>query len=123
MDGGIDLDRLPVVVDEGEVEIRAVEAGDLTISRVKLAKGHDARARFKGLPDDLCQCPHWGYVIKGSLRVWTADGSSDIVAGQAFFWPPGHAPEALEETEFLEISPTDELQALYTHLAALGEPA
>ncbi len=23
---------------------------------------------FQGLPDDRCQCPHWGYVIKGELR-------------------------------------------------------
>jgi hypothetical protein len=89
----------------------------LTISRVKLAKGHDARALFKGLPDDLCQCPHWGYVIRGRLRVWTAEGASDVRAGQAFYWPPGHAPEALEETEFLEISPTGQLRSLYEHLA------
>jgi hypothetical protein len=37
----------------------------------------------------------------------------------AFYWPPGHAPEAIEECEFLEISPTDELRSLYEHLAAL----
>jgi hypothetical protein len=119
VDGVFDLDRLPVVVDEDDIEIRAREAGELTISRVRLAKGHDARRVFKGLPGDLCQCPHWGYVITGSLRVWTADGSSDLRAGQAFYWAPGHAPEALEDTEFLEISPTDELRALYEHLAAL----
>lgn len=122
MEGGIDLTRLPVVVSEDEVEIRAREAGELTISRVALAKGHDARGLFRGLPDDLCQCPHWGYVIRGSLRVWTADGSSEFHAGQAFYWPPGHAPEALEDTEFLEISPTRELHALYAHLAALRAP-
>jgi hypothetical protein len=119
MDGAIDLDRMPLVVDEDDIEIRAREAGELTVSRVKLAKGHDARVVFKGLPGDLCQCPHWGYVISGSLRVWTADGSSDLHAGQAFYWAPGHAPEALEDSEFLEISPTDELRSLYAHLAEL----
>jgi quercetin dioxygenase-like cupin family protein len=109
------------VVDEADVEIRATQAGELTISRVTLAKGHDARNVFKGLPDDLCQCPHWGYVIRGRLRVWTAEGASEIQAGQAFYWPPGHAPEALEDSEFLEISPTDQLRTLYDHLAELHE--
>ena len=121
VNGGLDLDRLPVVVDGGEVEIRAREAGELTVSRVRLARGHDARPLFKGLPGDLCQCPHWGYIIKGRLRVWTADGASEFHQGQAFYWPPGHAPEALEDSEFLEISPTRQLRALYEHLARLGE--
>jgi hypothetical protein len=123
VNGGLDLDRLPVVVDAGEVEIRAREAGELTVSRVKLARGHDARPLFKGLPGDLCQCPHWGYIIKGRLRVWTADGASEFHQGQAFYWPPGHAPEALEDSEFLEISPTRQLRALYEHLARHGEQA
>ena len=30
---------------------------------------------FKGLPDDRCQCPHWGYVSKGSFTVTYLDGS------------------------------------------------
>jgi hypothetical protein len=121
MENGLDLDRLPVVVDGDGVVIRATEAGELTISLVRLATGHDARPLFKGLPGDLCQCPHWGYVIKGRLRVWTANGASELVAGQAFYWPPGHAPEALEDAEFLEISPTQELHALYDHLAASAQ--
>jgi hypothetical protein len=116
---GVDLDRLPLVVDDDGVVIRATEAGELTISLVRLAQGHDARPLFKGLPDGLCQCPHWGYVIKGRLRLWTANGASVLVAGQAFYWPPGHAPEALDDAEFLEISPTRELQVLYEHLAAI----
>ncbi len=116
MQGGIDLDQLPIVVSGDGVEIRAEEAGDLTVALVRLAAGHDARPLFKGLPDNLCQCPHWGYVIKGALRVWTAEGSATFRAGQAFYWPPGHAPEALEDTDFLEISPTRELRALYAHV-------
>jgi hypothetical protein len=113
---GIDLASLPVVVDGPGVEIRGTEAGALTVALVRLEKGHDARPLFKGLPDDLCQCPHWGYVIRGTLRVWTSDGSELCTAGQAFYWPPGHAPEALEDTEFLEISPTDELAVLQAHV-------
>jgi hypothetical protein len=117
VEGGIDLEALPLIVRADGVEIRARATGELTTALVRLERGHDARPLFKGLPDDLCQCPHWGFVIKGALRVWTAEGSVVCSAGQAFYWPPGHAPEALEDTEFLELSPTRELEALYAHLA------
>ena len=36
-------------------------------------------SRSCGLPDDRCQCPHWGYVIKGSFRVTYLDGPDEIV--------------------------------------------
>jgi hypothetical protein len=117
MSPAFDLEQLPTAVSGDGVEIRATEAGELTVALVRLAQGHDARPLFKGLPGDLCQCPHWGYVIKGLLRVWTADGSALYRTGQAFYWPPGHAPEALEDTDFLEISPTRDLQALHAHVA------
>lgn len=120
MDAGIDLGALPLFVSGDGVEIRATEAGELTMALVRLEAGHDARPLFKGLPGDLCQCPHWGYIIKGTLRVWTAAGSDLYRAGQAFYWPPGHAPEALEDTDFLEISPTRDLEALHAHLARGG---
>jgi hypothetical protein len=120
VDGAIDLDQLPIVVSEDGVEIRAGETGELTTALVRLAKGHDARPLFKGLPGDLCQCPHWGYIISGALRVWTAEGSEVYRAGHAFYWPPGHAPEALEDAEFLEISPSEDLRALHAHVAGLG---
>ena len=117
MGGVIDFDALPVVVSGPDVEIRATEAGELTVARVRLKQGHDARPLFVGLPDDLCQCPHWGYIVSGALRVWTASGSEVYRAGQAFYWAPGHAPEALEDTEFVEISPTDGVKALYAHVS------
>src|SRR6187399_2597534 len=32
-----------------------------------LAKGVDTTPLFEGLEGDLCQCPHWGFVLKGQL--------------------------------------------------------
>jgi hypothetical protein len=116
----IDLDALPLVIEGLGVEIRGAEAGELTVALVRLEQGHDARPLFVGLPDDLCQCPHWGYVVSGRLRVWTATGSEDYRAGQAFYWPPGHAPEALEDSAFVEISPTEELRTMQEHVARGG---
>ena len=39
---------------------------------------------FRGLPDDRCQCDHWGYLFKGSFRVTYLDGPDEVVrAGEA----------------------------------------
>ena len=39
-----------------------------------LSSGVDTTALFEGLEGDLCQCPHWGYLLAGRLRMHTADG-------------------------------------------------
>jgi hypothetical protein len=67
---------------------------------------------FAGLPDDRCQCPHWGYVLKGRLTFRYADGSEDTMeAGEAYYAPPGHTPVLYAGTEVVEFSPTADLQA------------
>ena len=59
-----------------------------------------------GLPDDRCQCPHWGYLLKGSFRVTYLDGPDEIVrAGEAYHLRPGHFVQSLEPVELIELSP------------------
>ena len=36
---------------------------------VRLPAGADLRPATKGLPDDLCPCPHWGYMLEGRVRM------------------------------------------------------
>jgi hypothetical protein len=67
----------------------------------------DSAAFFRGLPDDRCQSPHWGYVIAGSLTFRYADGEETFRAGDAYFAPPGHTPMVSEGTEVVEFSPTE----------------
>jgi quercetin dioxygenase-like cupin family protein len=65
---------------------------------------------LKGLPANACQCPHWGYCFKGKLIVRYTEGHEETVtAGEAYYMPPGHVPEFLEDTETLEFSPKAEL--------------
>lgn len=64
---------------------------------------------FKGLPDDACQCPHWGYLFKGSFRVRYTDGHVETVReGDAYYLAPGHLFEAVEDCETVEFSPSGE---------------
>ena len=30
-------------------------------------KGLDVNALLEGLPNNMCHCPHWGYVVKGKM--------------------------------------------------------
>jgi hypothetical protein len=86
------------------------ELADYTVGFETYSEDADMAPLFKGLPDDRCQCPHWGVVLKGKLVYHYADGDDVITAGEAYFAPPGHRPEIFAGTEVVEFSPTDELQ-------------
>lgn len=67
----------------------------------------DVRDLLRGLPDDRCQCPHWGYVFAGKQVFHYADRDEVITAGQAYYAPPGHWPEVFAGTEIVEFSPIE----------------
>ena len=78
---------------------------------MSIRESHDLAPMLKGLPGDACQCPHWGYVFKGRLTWRYADREEVFEAGDAFYAPPGHAPEAEAGSEFVQFSPVEELRA------------
>ncbi len=85
--------------------------GGYTVGFETYTADADMGELFKGLPDDRCQCEHWGYVIKGKLKITYTDGSEEIInAGEAYYLRPGHVGESLEETQTVEFSPTAEWQ-------------
>jgi hypothetical protein len=46
----------------------------------------------------------------------TADGDRIYTAGQAFYWGPGHVPVALEDSAYVDFSPTEEFAAVIAHI-------
>jgi AraC-like ligand binding domain len=97
--------------DHGVAEDRHGEIDGCAVSFVSIRETHDLAPLLKGLPDDRCQCPHWGYVLKGRLIWRFADREEVCEAGDAFYVPPGHVPEAEAGSEFIQFSPTEELRA------------
>ena len=96
--------------DYGPVSDRNEDVGGYTVNFVTFHEDIDATPLLKGLPDDRCQCPHWGYVIKGRLKFRFADHEETIEAGDAFYLPPGHVPFSHEPgTEIVQWSPTEQL--------------
>ena len=84
--------------------------GGYTVAFETYTADADMAELFKGLPDDRCQCEHWGYVIKGKVGFRTADGEETYETGDAYYAPPGHTPVLYAGTEVVEFSPTKELQ-------------
>ena len=97
------------VDDYGPVEDRHADVDGYTISFLTFRQDIDGTPLLKGLPDDRCQCPHWGYVFKGRVTFAFADHDEVFEAGDAFYVPNGHAPLLAEGTEYLQFSPADDL--------------
>jgi hypothetical protein len=93
----------------GVAEDRSEDLDGYTVNFVSILETHDLAPLLKALPGGNCSCPHWGYVLKGRMIVRYDDHEEVIEAGDAFYLPPGHAPEAEAGTELLQISPAEQL--------------
>ena len=110
-------------VDMGVMEGRYENLGEYTVGFETFHEDADGTPLFRGLPDDRCQSPHWGYVIAGSVTFRYADRDETYAAGDAYYAPPGHVPVIAAGTEIVEFSPTGEyektMEVVGANLAAL----
>jgi hypothetical protein len=97
------------VADYGVAIDRSSELGGYTVNFVTITQSHDLGPMLASLPGGNCSCPHWGYVLKGRMIVRYPDHEEIVEKGEAFFMPPGHAPEAEAGTELIQFSPTEQL--------------
>jgi hypothetical protein len=109
--------EIPLELELNGIETRGVDSGDVYSRYIDLPAGVDFTPLFVGLPGDLCQCPHWGYVLRGSINLRYVDGSEETSrAGDVFYWPGGHTGWTDEGVTFLEFSPTAEIVPVLDHL-------
>ena len=116
----IELQQLPVTIANENVDVRTLEVGEMTVGWFRFKAGTDLSPALVGLPGDLCPCPHWGYLLKGRILMKTPDGDQIYEAGAPFYWGPGHAPVALEDSEYVDFSPTEDLAAVVRHIKGEG---
>lgn len=82
-----------------------------------MVSGTDITELLQGLEGDLCQSPHWGYLIGGQLIVRYHDGSEETVSsGDLFYWPPGHTVRVTQDAEFVLFSPQHEHTPVLDHI-------
>jgi len=112
------------VTDIGVLESRTQELDGYIVEFTTFREDADAAPFFKGLPDDRCQSPHWGYVLRGRLTFRYADHDEVYEAGDAYYGRPGHVPLVAAGTEIVEFSPAEEygrtLEVIGRNLAAAG---
>lgn len=82
-----------------------------------LSAGVDTTPLFQGLEGNLCQCPHWGFVLRGQLTTTDAAGTRETVnANDLFYWPPGHNVKVDADAEIVMFSPQREHRHVIDHM-------
>ena len=82
-----------------------------------LAAGTDIAPLLKGLKDDACHAPHWGYMIRGELVVTYTDGRVDTCKqSDLFYWPPGHSVRVISDSDVILFSPQHEHGQVMDHM-------
>ena len=120
----INKNDIPRKIDvPGAVARQATDFGDtsgysaLGAEYFSLSTGTDIAPLLKGLPEDSCQAPHWGFMLAGEVVVTYTDGAEDSCAGgDLFYWPPGHSVRVLQDAEVILFSPQVEHTAVMDHM-------
>ena len=102
-------DTLPLTEIVPGYSSRMADWGGITVAFEKAHKGQDASSMVKGLPDDRCQAPHWGYLFSGTMIVDYGDRQETIEGGEAYYVEPGHKITFETDCEALEFTPTEAL--------------
>jgi hypothetical protein len=84
--------------------------GGYTVAFERYTQDADLAPLLAGLPDDRCQSPHWGYVLRGRVTFRIGEREETFEAGDAYYMPPGHTPVLHAGTELVEFSRTEELR-------------
>lgn len=101
----------------GSMTSETIDLGEMVASRHTIPAGFDSAPLYQGLPNDMCPCEHWVYVVRGSLRYRFADGGElDVSEGQAFHVRAGHLADVLEDSELVEFTPAGQHRRKADHL-------
>jgi hypothetical protein len=120
----IPKDQIPAKINvPGAVARVATDFGDATGfgtmggEYFSLGAGTDIAPLLKGLEDDACHAPHWGYMLSGELVVTYTNGMVDTCKeNDLFYWPPGHSVRAVKDSEVILFSPQREHALAMDHM-------
>jgi hypothetical protein len=91
--------------------------GKISGEYFSLSAGVDTTPLFMGLEGNLCQCPHWGFLLSGQITTTDAKGIHEIVnANDLFYWPAGHNVKVNEDAEIVMFSPQHEHTHVINHM-------
>jgi hypothetical protein len=115
----INKEDIPVI-NEGDGNIMRVlnGFGQFAVNYHEFKKGTDFTPLLKGLPGDMCPCPHYGYIFEGAFRFIFADGTEEVYkSGDIYYAPAPHTAIVDEDTRLLDFSPQHEHDELMEHVS------
>ncbi|MDT3435600.1 hypothetical protein [Haloarcula sp. 1CSR25-25] len=96
---------------------REAEWGEMRVGFETYLQDFDDAPLLKGLPNDRCQCPHWGYLLSGRMVVRYEDHEDVVETGDVYYMAPDHTIAVDAGTVLIEFSPTEKFQ----ETVAVGE--
>jgi hypothetical protein len=95
----------------------ATGLGKISCEYFSLSAGVDTTPLFQGLEGNSCQCPHWGFVLRGQLTTTDENGARETVnANDLFYWPPGHNVKVGADAEIIMFSPQHQHSLVINHM-------
>ena len=114
----IKKEEIPVTMEAPGTTMRGLPGyGGMTVAFNELPAGTDFAPLLQGLKNNSCQCPHWGYIVDGEMRVKYDNGKEEkLSAGDVFYLPPGHTAIVEKDLKLLDFSPEKELKEVMDHI-------
>ena len=112
--------QIPGAVLRQQTEFGSVRGFDkISGEYFSLSAGVDTTELFQGLEGNLCQCPHWGFVLRGQITTTDASGTKETVkSNDLFYWPAGHNVKVDVDAEIIMFSPQHEHSTVIDHMIA-----
>ena len=120
----IKKEDIPVIMESHGTVMRKLSGlGNMDVNYHELPEGTDFTPLLKGLPNNSCHCPHWGYIFEGAFRFIYDDGTEEVFEdGDVFYAPAGHTAIVDKDLKFIDFSPTKELTEVLTNVVkVMGE--
>jgi hypothetical protein len=97
----------------------ASDYGSLAAEYFSLGAGTDIAPLLKGLDDDACHAPHWGFMRSGEVVITYTNGQEETCStDDLFYWPPGHSVRVIDDAEVILFSPQVEHAEVLNHMIA-----
>ncbi len=105
---------------------RSEQWGDLDVGFTTVEEPLDCTESYRigGMAGGVCPCPHYGYVLTGSIRARYPDTDQPeelATAGEVYFFPAGHVLIYDEPATVIEFNPAFALKQCMDAMAKSAE--
>lgn len=109
------FDKIPQNPKNGFTNVYGL--GGMSVGYMNIPSPADFTPMFEGLPGNMCNSPHWGYVLEGSVKIKYPDGREETVnAGEVFYWPAPHTGVVEKNVKFIDFSPDGKFIPVIEHV-------